>query len=910
MEFRISKKIIKQIAIFALLMCSNLVFSQTVFTEDFGTSPIPTGSNDYGRRTSTYMPVNSFIYGTSKQYSTDNNVVQIDNNHYAVVAPEFIYSGLASTSFFFWTLPTPTTTGTGGAPKPYTQDHTIGDTNGAVMVVNAGTTLNSFYERNVNLQQGSCYRLSFWVYLVNASSQVGVDIKDVVSNNVLQSYTTPWLGIEGVWTQFSVDFKMPTGCASSDIKISLKNILANPQGNDYYIDDIVLEKLSTCTAAPIANCPTGVSYCITGCNSNSYVNSVDPNTIEYDNMVGVYHSSMVREYDGKVKVWGQGVLQNGTGTTGNSLVPQELTAANYGYNTPNELKGTILKFAGASNGFSAQQFAVLTTAGLFVWGDSGTLVPLNDGTNNVSGGNFRKAKVGTFNVNSGATKADGLPAGVNPTDVKMMFGTRDGLAIVTCTGAAWVLSSNGNAYGDGATDNTNNDRVWHRVSTASNTPLNNVVAVRGTYQAFMALTSTGEIYTWGTSYLGDGSNATNRSYATLMQKPVGVTPKMIGMTTSSTGKTYYLLATDGKLFALGNNTSKQLGDGTTNESRSWKQVTPTNIIDGTSYSITDNIVWISPQEHEGGNFASINVLTKDSKLWAWGNNGGGMLGVAVSGPLVASTIDPTYMPGRTNGPYNAGKLNLTDKLIAVETGGHTSLTIKQCTTKFGYVGHKINGSMADGTSADAAVGEYNFSDTSELAICGAVSAPIVNDLKICAGTTANLADATSPILPTGATGINWWTDAAGTIPVSNPASVGPGTYYATYQGLTVKCTTKMTVSYYTSADPQYATCACYNPAYKPGTGPDTKVGITLLKRAGADHTDGWPMARKSGHLALESNTKGFVVTRMTTSQITAIENPQEGMMVYDTDAKCMKVYTEKDGTSIKNWYCMTTPACP
>ena len=32
------------------------------------------------------------------------------------------------------------------------------------------------------------------------------------------------------------------------------------------------------------------------------------------------------------------------------------------------------------------------------------------------------------------------------------------------------------------------------------------------------------------------------------------------------------------------------------------------------------------------------------------------------------------MPGSITGAYNKGKLNLTDKLIAVETGGHTSVS--------------------------------------------------------------------------------------------------------------------------------------------------------------------------------------------------------------------------------------------
>lgn len=98
---------------------------------------------------------------------------------------------------------------------------------------------------------------------------------------------------------------------------------------------------------------------------------------------------------------------------------------------------------------------------------------------------------------------------------------------------------------------------------------------------------------------------------------------------------------------------------------------------------------------------------------------------------------------------------------------------------------------------------------------------------------------------------------------------------------------------------------CYNDANTTGTGLDTKHGITLLKRAGSGTAqDNWPMVRKGAHTALESNTKGFVITRMNTAEITAITAPQEGMMVYDSDLNCLKLY---DGTA---WSCFSKPACP
>jgi len=106
-----------------------------------------------------------------------------------------------------------------------------------------------------------------------------------------------------------------------------------------------------------------------------------------------------------------------------------------------------------------------------------------------------------------------------------------------------------------------------------------------------------------------------------------------------------------------------------------------------------------------------------------------------------------------------------------------------------------------------------------------------------------------------------------------------------------------------SANAAINACFCYNDPNIASAGANTNHGITLLQRAGADNGN-WPMIRKSAHTALESNTKGFVITRMTTTQITAIASPQEGMMVYDTVAKCLKLY---DGTA---WSCFVTPTCP
>lgn len=110
---------------------------------------------------------------------------------------------------------------------------------------------------------------------------------------------------------------------------------------------------------------------------------------------------------------------------------------------------------------------------------------------------------------------------------------------------------------------------------------------------------------------------------------------------------------------------------------------------------------------------------------------------------------------------------------------------------------------------------------------------------------------------------------------------------------------------------QCNTGVCYKPGIlDAGNTYPTKHGITALSRAGAE-ADNWPMLRQSAWTVLESKEKGFVVNRVsTTANLANITNPVEGMMVYDEEADCLKIYTLKSGDTSLNWHCFLTPACP
>lgn len=86
----------------------------------------------------------------------------------------------------------------------------------------------------------------------------------------------------------------------------------------------------------------------------------------------------------------------------------------------------------------------------------------------------------------------------------------------------------------------------------------------------------------------------------------------------------------------------------------------------------------------------------------------------------------------------------------------------------------------------------------------------------------------------------------------------------------------------------------------------TKIGVTAIGRAGSTDSDNWPMVRNGGWIALESNKKSFVPTRIAKADLSNITNPQEGMMVYDTTDQCLKIYVN---TTV-GWKCYNKKTCP
>ncbi len=458
---------------------------------------------------------------------------------------------------------------------------------------------------------------------------------------------------------------------------------------------LVLAMMSLISAEGYSQCSTPPVGCTSTNLSNfGFVSDNNAATIEYDNFTGAFHSTVVRTSTGTFQIWGENMGANGTD---NLLSPLDLNSVNYtaiGTSTP-------LKVALGSNSAQVVQGVLLTTDGLYAWSKEGAVL---DNTL-TSSAVFQK-----ITVNG---QANGLPAGVVPGDIKMMFGTYQTLVITTCSGAAWVLSQNAVLRANGS---TGSNTAWSQIKTNATTTLTNVVACRGTSGTLMALTSDGSVYVWGTNvYLGDGSAAATQTYATQMILPkvggVTITPKMIGATNSLALLSYYVLDTTGNLYAVGDNSKKQLGDWTTTNRAAWVQPRYTSTVG----PVMDNVKWISPKEHDT-QYGAINVINNSKQLYSFGENSFGML----SGAL--ATLDPTIPAGVVS----------SDAILGVETGGHTTMIVKECAANFGYVGHRIRGSMADGTNNSDNQTTFNFA-TAPVQVCGVESIPTIQPVTFING---------------------------------------------------------------------------------------------------------------------------------------------------------------------------------
>ncbi|MDM1063033.1 hypothetical protein HXZ62_10755 [Empedobacter falsenii] len=244
----------KIISAIVVMITWSLSAQTVIFKEDFGKSTIRTSSQYipqtgkdgslgfFKHGSSFYRLADKFLsdlstlpstntYGTSiDAYNQD--VWNIDNGFYAVIAPSHIYD-------LSKVMPDGKEINWSGDwwynqnPKP--ADHTDGSIDGAVLVVNGGMVLNQYYRRVVQLEPGKTYKLSAWLYGAGGKD-VGVNFEaqDIltekvlgssnidIANNIISSEAMK-LKDQNTWEQKIWTFKAPNDVNCINIAIALRN---------------------------------------------------------------------------------------------------------------------------------------------------------------------------------------------------------------------------------------------------------------------------------------------------------------------------------------------------------------------------------------------------------------------------------------------------------------------------------------------------------------------------------------------------------------------------------------------------------------------------------------------------------------------------------------------------------------
>ncbi|WP_282133807.1 hypothetical protein, partial [Cellulophaga baltica] len=406
--------------------------------------------------------------------------------------------------------------------------------------------------------------------------------------------------------------------------------------------------------------------------SNNIISAQNCPTLPFTNdseiLIEGYHSTMVRTQTGYV-IWGDNALANG-GTTAD---PQAITPAN-GYNyTGTTLLGTI---GDDSQGGANPQNFILTTGGMYVWGQVGAVV-------DASLTSSEAFQLLTTTAPTG-NPVTGMPIGINPTDIKYMSASKGVLLLLTNSGDVYVMSDDDfELFGDGS---TTLDTNWHKAN------ISNISNIKVTEKAIFAMNSSGDYFTWGNlTGLGDGSAFTSRNNPTQMTAPFTGQATSLAVTASGDGgdmMSYYALnPNDNKIYTFGENKNGQLGIGNVTDQLSWVIVQ-----NAANTGDLENVNFLSAADNSPGHPAA-GAITSDGTPYFWGDNSTSML--TGTG---AQYNNPRVPDGFVQGTEFASYIGISGHYILVKKFGQD----EPC-----FGGHKAEGNVGDG---DLSSGIYNALD--------------------------------------------------------------------------------------------------------------------------------------------------------------------------------------------------------
>ncbi|MGB5553485.1 MAG: hypothetical protein WBM83_02420, partial [Flavobacteriaceae bacterium] len=326
-----------------------------------------------------------------------------------------------------------------------------------------------------------------------------------------------------------------------------------------------------------------------------------------------------------------------------------------------------------AQGSANPQNFLLTTNGLYVWGNENAVV---DGTL-TSSTSFQLLTVTAPTGNP----LTGLPSSLSPLDIKYMSASKGVIILLTTSGNVYVMADDDfEILGDGSSSIDNN---WHLAN------ISNVERIKVTENAVFAVTNTGSYYTWGAeTALGDGSAFVARNSPTQMTNPFPSVASFLAITASAdTGDTpsYYALnPANNKIYTFGENKDGQLGIGSITDQLSWVVVQ-----NASNTGDLENVVFLNAGDNSPGHPAAGAILS-DGTPYFWGDNSSQML-TGTGSQYNSPRIPDGFIQGIEFATY-------------IGVSGHYILVKKVGNDRPCFGGHKSEGNVGDGD----ATGDTNY----------------------------------------------------------------------------------------------------------------------------------------------------------------------------------------------------------
>ena len=223
-------------------------------------------------------------------------------------------------------------------------------------------------------------------------------------------------------------------------------------------------------------------------------------------------------------------------------------------------------------------------------------------------------------------------------------------SMVLCSDGTVVTWGN-NGFGQLGNGNQTASSTPVAVNTAGPLSGKTVIAISAGYVHCMALCSDGTLVAWGNNRegeLGDGTNVSSNVPVVVIN--TGALDDKIAVAISAGAYHSMALCSDGSLVSWGNNSSGQLGDGSTDQS-----LVPVLINIGSIIGIQETVLAIS-----AGGYHSM-ALISDGTVATWGGNGEGQLGIGskTSSALPVAITGSGVLAGRTAVAVAAGAYHST-----------------------------------------------------------------------------------------------------------------------------------------------------------------------------------------------------------------------------------------------------------